>query len=120
MEWSEEAIVLAARRHGESALIVQLLTRGHGRHAGLVRGGQGPKSRTIYQIGNRLVVTWKARLAQHLGGIAGELLRGPAARFIDHPAPPASPPPPSAVGQAPPPRRQPPPPPLGGLVAVLG
>src|ERR1700719_5243715 len=86
MEWGEEAIVLAARRHGESGLIVQLLTRGHGRHTGLVRGGQRPKLRTIYQIGNRLAVTWKARLAEHLGGIAGELLRGHAARFIDDPA----------------------------------
>jgi DNA repair protein RecO (recombination protein O) len=86
MEWSEDAIVLAARRHGESALIVQLLTRDHGRHAGLVRGGQGPKQRTVYQIGNRLAATWKARLAEHLGTIAGELLRGHAARFLDDPA----------------------------------
>ena len=75
-----------ARRHGESALIVQLLTRDHGRHAGLVRGGQGPKQRTVYQIGNRLAVTWKARLAEHLGTVAGELLRGHAARFLDDPA----------------------------------
>ncbi len=85
MQWQDEAIVLAARRHGESGLIVQLLTRGHGRHAGLVRGGQGPKLRTVYQIGNRLAVTWKARLAEHLGGIVGELLRGHAARFMDDP-----------------------------------
>src|SRR5258708_35251261 len=118
MEWSEEAIVLAARRHGESALIVQLLTRGHGRHAGLVRGGQGPKSRTIYQIGNRLVVTWKARLAEHLGGIAGELLRGHAARFLDDPARLACLPPAPATGEAHLPERQPDPRAYAGLVAV--
>jgi DNA repair protein RecO (recombination protein O) len=86
MEWSEEGIVLAARRHGESALIVQLLTREHGRHLGLVRGGQGPKLRGVYQTGNRLAVTWKARLAEHLGHLSGELLRGPAASFLDDPA----------------------------------
>src|SRR5260221_7733600 len=107
MEWSEEAIVLAARRHGESALIVQLLTRGHGRHAGLVRGGQVPKSRTIYQIGNRLVVTWKARLAEHLGGIARQLLRGHAARFIDDPARLAFLPTAAAIGEAPVPEPEP-------------
>lgn len=83
MQWEEEGIVLAARRHGEGGLIVQLLTRGHGRHAGLVRGGQGPKLRTVYQIGNRVAVTWKARLAEHLGAVTGELVRGHAARFID-------------------------------------
>jgi DNA repair protein RecO (recombination protein O) len=86
MEWSDQGIVLAARRHGESALIVQLLTRDHGRHAGLVRGGQGRKLRGIYQIGNGLAVTWKARLAEHLGLISGELVRGHAARFLDDPA----------------------------------
>ena len=75
--------MLAARRHGESALVAQVLTRGHGRHAGLVRGGQRPKQRTIYQIGNRVGVTWKARLAEHLGAMTGELLRGHAARFMD-------------------------------------
>ena len=71
MRWSDEGIVLAARRHGESALLVHLLTREHGRHAGLVRGGQRPKARVAYQIGNRLLVTWSARLAEHLGTLHG-------------------------------------------------
>jgi DNA repair protein RecO (recombination protein O) len=83
MQWEDEGIVLAARRHGEGGLVVQLLTRGHGRHAGLVRGGQGPKLRTVYQIGNRVGIAWKARLAEHLGAVTGELLRGHAARFMD-------------------------------------
>ena len=119
MEWSEDAIVLAARRHGESALIVQLLTRGHGRHAGLVRGGQGRKLRTIYQIGNRLAVTWKARLAEHLGGIAGELQRGHAARFIDDPARLACLAAAAAMGEAALPEREPHPRAYDGLLALL-
>jgi|SRR5579863_4240639 len=119
MEWSEEAIVLAARRHGESALIVQLLTRGHGRHAGLVRGGQGPKLRTVFQIGNRLGVTWKARLAEHLGGIAGELLRGHAARFIDDPARLACLAAAAAMGESALPEREPHPRAYEGLLLLL-
>lgn len=83
MQWEDEGFVLAARRHGESALIVQLLTRGHGRHAGLVRGGQGPRLRTVFETGNRVGVTWKARLAEHLGAMSGELLHSHAARIID-------------------------------------
>jgi DNA repair protein RecO (recombination protein O) len=86
MQWEDEGIVLAARRHGEGALIVQLLTRSHGRHAGLVRGGQGRKLRTVYQIGNRVAAAWNARLAEHLGALTGELLHGHAARVIDDPA----------------------------------
>jgi DNA repair protein RecO (recombination protein O) len=85
VEWLDEAFVLATRRHGEHGLVVHVLTRAHGRHAGLVRGGQGRRTRTAFQIGNRVALTWKARLAEHLGALAGELLHGHAARFIDDP-----------------------------------
>ena len=77
--------VLAARRHGESALIVELLTREHGRHAGLVRGGQSPKLRAVLQPGNEVAAVWRGRLAEHLGTIDCELVRAHAARFIDDP-----------------------------------
>lgn len=33
MDWSDEGIVLAARKHGEGSAIVTLLTRDHGRNA---------------------------------------------------------------------------------------
>ncbi len=39
VEWSDDAIVLSVRAHGESSAIVDALTHEHGRHAGLVRGG---------------------------------------------------------------------------------
>ena len=77
--------MLASRAHGERALIVQLLTREHGRHAGLLRGGQSPKTRAHWQIGNRLSVTWRARLAEHLGFLTGEVLDAHAARLLDDP-----------------------------------
>ncbi len=83
MHWQDEGIVLAARPHGETALIVQLLTRAHGRHAGLVRGGQGPKLRGVYQVGNRLAVTWRARLSEHLGTVVGETQRGHWVELMD-------------------------------------
>jgi DNA repair protein RecO (recombination protein O) len=85
MRWSDEAIVLSTRRHGESGLLVHLLTQAHGRHAGLVRGGQRPKTRVAYQIGNRLLATWSARLAEHLGTVHGEVAHGYAAALIDAP-----------------------------------
>jgi len=86
MRWSDDAVVLSARRHGESGLLVHLLTEAHGRHAGLVRGGQKPRGRAIYQIGNRLTVDWSARLTEHLGTIQGEIIHTYAAQLIDAPA----------------------------------
>jgi DNA repair protein RecO (recombination protein O) len=119
MQWEDEGIVLAARRHGEGALIVQLLTRGHGRHAGLVRGGQGRKLRTVYQIGNRVAAVWKARLAEHLGAFDGELLRGHAARFIDDAARLACLAAAAALAEAALPEREPHPQAFAGLAALL-
>lgn len=107
MRWSDEAIVLATRRHGESALLVHCLTRAHGRHAGLVRGGQKPKARAAFGIGNRLYVTWSARLAEHLGTLTGELVHGPAAALIDAPARLAGLAAASALAQAALPEREP-------------
>ncbi len=85
MDWSEEGIVLAARRHGESAAIVTLLTRGHGRHAGLVRGGGGRRAHGLYEPGNRVQATWRARLSEHLGNWRCEPLASPAAAMLDDP-----------------------------------
>ncbi len=85
MEWRDIGFVLTARRHGESALIVELLTCEHGRHAGLVRGGQSPRRRALLQSGNAVAVTWRGRLPEHLGTVECELIRAHAARFLEHP-----------------------------------
>lgn len=73
MEWTDESILLSARRHGESSAVVSLLTREHGRHSGLVRGGAGKAGRGALQAGNALLVAWKARLPEHLGNVTWEL-----------------------------------------------
>ncbi len=85
MEWRDSGFILAMRRHGESAAIVEILTAEHGRHAGLVRGGQSPKRRALLQPGNAVAITWRARLAEHLGTVECELVARHAARFLDDP-----------------------------------
>lgn len=67
MDWRDEGILIAARRHGESSAIVELLTLGHGRHAGVVRGGAGRRMAPLLQPGTRLSVEWTARLEDHIG-----------------------------------------------------
>ena len=67
MEWADEAIILGTRRHGETSAIVETMTRRHGRHMGLVRGGRSRRMQPLLQPGNRVQVTWWARLDEHLG-----------------------------------------------------
>lgn len=67
MEWRDEGILIAARRHGESAAIVEVFTAGHGRHAGVVRGGGGRRMTPVLQPGSLVSVEWSARLEEHVG-----------------------------------------------------
>ena len=85
MEWADEGIVLGTRRHGETSTIVELMTRAHGRHLGLVRGGGGSRLRPVLQPGNGVSATWRARLDEHLGHYAIEGLRLRAAAFLPMP-----------------------------------
>src|ERR1700719_1322849 len=83
MQWVDEAIVLGVKRHGEASAILEVMTRGHGRHLGLVRGAAGARLRPVLQPGNRVSVTWRARLDEHLGNYAVEGLDLASARFLD-------------------------------------
>jgi DNA repair protein RecO (recombination protein O) len=83
MEWSDDAIVLSVRPLGESGAIVEALTRAHGRHMGLVRGGASRKMKPVLQPGNTLHLIWRARLNEHLGSFAVELARARAGELMD-------------------------------------
>jgi DNA repair protein RecO (recombination protein O) len=86
MEWTDQGIVLGVRRHGETSAIVELLTRGHGRHLGLVRGGVGKRMRPLLQPGNGVQAVWRARLDEHLGTyvIEGTRLRAASVLSSSH------------------------------------
>jgi DNA repair protein RecO (recombination protein O) len=83
MEWIDEGIVLGVKRHGETSIILELMTRAHGRHLGLVRGGSGPRLRGILQPGNTVRATWRARLDEHLGLYLVEAANLRTAGFLD-------------------------------------
>jgi len=86
MQWTDDGIIIGTRRHGETSLIVELMTRGHGRHLGLVRGGRSRKQQPVLQPGNSVLATWRARLDEHLGNYAIEPMVQRAARLIEGPA----------------------------------
>lgn len=83
MDWSDDAIVLSVRALGESGAIVEALTRMHGRHLGLVRGGTSRKMKPVLQPGNTLALHWRARLSEHLGSFAPEIAKARAGTLMD-------------------------------------
>jgi DNA repair protein RecO (recombination protein O) len=85
MQWSEDGLVLGARGHGESSVILELMTRSHGRHLGLVHGGRSRRLQPALQAGNSVHAVWRARLDEHLGTYTVEAGEMRSARFIRSP-----------------------------------
>src|ERR1700744_3785402 len=83
MEWSDDALVLGVRAHGEASAILDVLTRAHGRHAGLVRGGTSRRTKSTLQPGNSLHLIWRARLNEHLGNFTAEPMTSRAGHLIE-------------------------------------
>ena len=82
MDWRDEGILIGVRRHGESAAVIEVFTAGHGRHAGVVRGGAGRRMAPVLQPGARLQVEWTARLEEHLGHFRVEPLAATTAAIM--------------------------------------
>jgi DNA repair protein RecO (recombination protein O) len=79
MEWRDQGILLAARRHGETSVIIEMFTPTQGRHVGIVRGGTSRKIAPNLQPGAQLDVAWRARLEDHIGSFTVEPVRSRAA-----------------------------------------
>jgi DNA repair protein RecO (recombination protein O) len=89
VEWRDEGVVVGVRRHGESSVLLELMTRGHGRHLGLVRGGRSSRMQPVLQQGNSVEAVWRARLDEQLGTFqvegttlrTAQLMASPAALY---------------------------------------
>lgn len=82
MEWRDEGALLSVRQHGETSAIIEVFTAGHGRHAGVVRGGTSRRIAPVLQPGAQLALTWRARLHEHIGAFTVEPVRSRAAAVM--------------------------------------
>jgi len=83
MQWQDEGIIIGVRRHGETSVVAELMTRARGRHMGLVRGGRSRSMQPVLQPGNRVEAVWRARLDEHLGDFKLEPVNLRAARLME-------------------------------------
>lgn len=82
MQFSDDGIVLAARAHGETHAVAEILTAHHGRWAGLVYGGQGRRMTPLLQPGNGVVAQWRGGAQDSLGAFTLEISRARAAEAM--------------------------------------
>ncbi len=89
MHFAGPAIVCASRPHGETAVVVRLLTEAQGLLAGYVAGGRGRQLRPVLVPGNLVEADLRARIEGQLPFARLELLtsRGP---WLSEPLPAAA------------------------------
>lgn len=86
MEWTSDAIVLGARKHGEGHAILEVLSEQQGYAKGYVHGGSSRRQRPNLEPGNLVEVTWRARLDEHLGTFRVELNKAYASDLFRKPS----------------------------------
>ncbi len=85
-EWSDRAITLGLKRHGETGAILDVFAYAQGRRRGFVYGGASRTKRAVMQPGNTLAVTWRARGEDSLGFFAvAEPEAERSARYLSDP-----------------------------------
>jgi DNA repair protein RecO (recombination protein O) len=84
VNWTDDGLVLGGRRHGEGGLILDVLTRTHGRRSGFVYGGASRRKKAAFEIGNTVALAWSGRLDDQLGRFdVAELRRERASQVMD-------------------------------------
>ena len=66
MQFTDEGYIINVRKHGETSLILTLITRAHGKLVGYVRGGHSKKNLGVYQPGNLIAVDAYARIEENM------------------------------------------------------
>ena len=84
MEFEDDGFVLSARAHGETGAITEVLTARHGKWAAHVAGGASRRMKPFLQVGARVLMRYRARIADQLGSASLEPVgEGPSALFDD-------------------------------------
>ena len=82
-EWSDQAIVLSARPHGENGAVVSVMTENHGRHNGYVHAARSTRNRGALEPGTLTHIDWKAKVEGQLGTMTLDQGKNLAAFLMD-------------------------------------
>lgn len=84
--FTDQALILKTRPHGESGAIVTVLTANHGKCAGYVNGARtSQRLRAVLQQGNIVTVDWQAKAQDQLGRFDIEAERDIVADIMGEP-----------------------------------
>lgn len=79
MNWTEQAVIVSVSKFSEHALRITALAETHGLYSGILN--YGARKRGVFDVGNHVLLTWSARLSEHMGTFKGELIT-PFASYV--------------------------------------
>ncbi len=73
MQWNGRALILSTHKFDEYAAVVRLFSDEHGLYSGVCKSAFRSSQRGVFQAGNLVQASWKARLEEHLGSVNAEI-----------------------------------------------
>ena len=83
MYWQDEGYLLAKNNFDENSIIIEVFTLDHGKYNGIVYGGSSRKQKKNFQIGNKILLNWKAKNQNKPGYFNVELLEPISPYYFD-------------------------------------
>lgn len=82
MQFRDEGYIIGLRKHGESSLILTVLTRNYGKITGYVKNCLHKKNLGTYQLGNSVTIEAYARVDENMLSLKAELQNAGAVNFM--------------------------------------
>ncbi len=83
MYWKDEGYLLSKANFDENSIIIESFTLEHGKCSGIVYGGSSRKQKRNLQIGNKILLNWKAKGENKIGYFSTELIKPISPLFFD-------------------------------------
>ena len=83
MYWQDEGYLLSKSNFNENSVIIESFTLEHGKCSGIVYGGSSRKHKKNLQIGNKILLNWKAKGENRIGYFSTELIKPISPLFFD-------------------------------------
>ena len=83
MYWKDEGYLLSKSNYKENSIIIETFTLNHGKYSGIVYGGSSKKQKKIYQIGNKISLSWRSKGENKIGYFNIELIKPVSPLFFD-------------------------------------
>ena len=84
MFWNDEGYLLSKRNLDENSIIIDAFTLKHGKCSGIVYGGSSRRKKNLFQIGNKMYLTFKSKNENRIGYFNVELIKAISPIFFDN------------------------------------